>query len=58
MHGNVWQWTDTADGEYRVVRGGGWGAAATFCQAGFRYRDAPTFRFGDLGFRLARVSVR
>jgi formylglycine-generating enzyme required for sulfatase activity/tRNA A-37 threonylcarbamoyl transferase component Bud32 len=58
MHGNVWQWTDTADGEVRVVRGGGWGAAGTFCQAAFHYGDAPTFRFGDLGFRLVRIPAR
>jgi formylglycine-generating enzyme required for sulfatase activity len=57
-HGNVWQWTDTAVGEYRVVRGGGWGAASSFCRAAFQYKDAPTFRFGDLGFRLVRVPVR
>jgi formylglycine-generating enzyme required for sulfatase activity len=58
MHGNVWQWTETADGEFRMVRGGGWGGAGTFCRAAFRYRDASTFQFGDLGFRLVRVHVR
>ena len=62
MHGNVWQWTDTADGEYRMNRGGGWrnlgtsGRTADGCRAADRYGYGPGTRGNVLGFRLARVS--
>jgi serine/threonine-protein kinase len=61
MHGNVWQWTDTAAGSNRVTRGGGWrnlgtsGRSADGCRAADRYGYAPTTRGNVLGFRLARV---
>jgi formylglycine-generating enzyme required for sulfatase activity len=58
MHGNVWQWTDTAGGSDRVHRGGSWLREGTNCQAAFRLRYAPAVRFPNLGFRLARVPVR
>jgi formylglycine-generating enzyme required for sulfatase activity len=58
MHGNVWQWTDTAEGSDRVLRGGSWDNFGTSCQAARRSGLAPTFRGLDLGFRLARVPVR
>jgi formylglycine-generating enzyme required for sulfatase activity len=58
MHGNVWQWTDTAEGSDRVNRGGSWGLSGAGCQAASRTRITPTFRSDYLGFRLARVRVR
>jgi formylglycine-generating enzyme required for sulfatase activity len=59
MHGNVWQWTDTVLGPGQVVgRGGGWNGVALRGRAAGRVLYAPSFRYADLGFRLARVPVR
>jgi formylglycine-generating enzyme required for sulfatase activity len=41
-----------ATGKYRVLRGGGWGAAARYCRSAVRGRNAP-FQWNDLtGFRV------
>jgi formylglycine-generating enzyme required for sulfatase activity len=58
MHGNVGQWTNTAEGWVRVFRGGCWSSDGAICQAADRGRGTPTARNGLLGFRLARVPVR
>jgi formylglycine-generating enzyme required for sulfatase activity len=58
MHGNVWQWTDTAVRSDRVCRGGCWMFNGQSCQAGIRNWNIPTFRYGLIGFRLARTPVR
>ncbi len=58
MHGNVWQWTDTALGSGRVDRGGSWRDASRSCRAGERFGLPPTVQGMNLGFRLARVPVR
>jgi formylglycine-generating enzyme required for sulfatase activity len=57
-HGNVWQWTDTAEGSGRVFRGGGWSDPGPGCRAADRNTkeaDAPSYRLNVLGFLLARV---
>jgi formylglycine-generating enzyme required for sulfatase activity len=63
MHGNVWQWTSTAEanfrgnypGSYRVYRGGSWYTEGHDCQAANRSWRAPTGLSNSVGFRLARV---
>jgi formylglycine-generating enzyme required for sulfatase activity len=58
MHGNAWQWTDTAEGSVQVLRGGGWGYHGTNCRTAVVRRYAPTVRSSGIGLRLARVRVQ
>jgi formylglycine-generating enzyme required for sulfatase activity len=54
MSGNVWEWTSSwyTVNQYRVIRGGDWYHDASFCEVSYRYINAPTLRYYDLGFRL------
>lgn len=52
MHGNVWEWTSTADGDRRVNCGGCWRSGAGSCESDFRDGSSPDYR-SYLGFRLA-----
>ena len=52
MHGNVWEWTSTADGESFVARGGSWGSVAGSCESSYRRSDPTSYHFLNLGFRL------
>ncbi|WP_129662516.1 SUMF1/EgtB/PvdO family nonheme iron enzyme [Phytoactinopolyspora endophytica] len=61
--GNVWEWCwDLYDAEvygtYRVLRGGGWFDEHWSCRASVRRRSHPTFQIDDVGFRVARSTVR
>ncbi len=71
MLGNVWEWVWDDHAPYpegaakdplgpdrrfeRVHRGGGWTSAASDCRAARRDYNQTTYRFSDLGFRLART---
>ena len=53
MLGNVCEWTQTADGGFRVLRGGSWDSPAGNCVASCQLRRRPFERGkGGLGFRL------
>ena len=52
MHGNVWEWTSTADRGRRVPRGGGWYSSARLCESSYRNWSSPVLRYSRLGFRL------
>jgi len=54
LAGNVREWTSSADGRLKVVRGGSWGdSLPDFLAAGFRGMNAPDERFEITGFRCA-----
>jgi hypothetical protein len=56
MHGNVWEWTDSASsGHYRVYRGGSWHYGAGDCRSASPSYDLPEGSNPDLGLRLALV---
>ncbi len=42
------------DPEARSARGGTWTTAPAFCRVAARFADKPSWRFGGVGFRLAR----
>ena len=52
MHGNVWEWTQTAVGKDRVYRGGSWLDSARDCESSCWGGDSPSSRRSLLGFRL------
>lgn len=45
-----------SSGSYYVVRGGGWSLNATYCRVADRLLDTPSYRFYDVGVRLASSS--
>ena len=52
LYGNVWEWTETADGGNRFYRGGSWDSSAGFCESSLRSWLSPSYRGDYLGFRL------
>jgi formylglycine-generating enzyme required for sulfatase activity len=58
MHGNVQQWTSTAEGADRVLRGGGWGSSPLQCGSAHRFWESPASPARGYSFRVVASSVR
>ncbi len=52
MCGNIWDWCLDAEGEHKVIRGGGYMDCAEFCKISARYRNSPIDRDCCVGFRI------
>lgn len=52
MHGNVWEWTISYDGDSAIVKGGGWNTTAGYCEVGYLFLQKKETRGNSLGFRL------
>ncbi|MFP4047658.1 MAG: formylglycine-generating enzyme family protein [Bacteroidales bacterium] len=55
MSGNVWDWTNTPDGSYRIALGGSWYNIADSCEVDFSDSDSPSSVYISLGFRLTKT---
>ena len=52
MLGNVFEWTSTADGRDRVMRGGSCDSSWVYNQSSCHWKSEPSSRYGGTGFRL------
>jgi len=54
MAGNVWEWTASAEGNKRVLRGGSWADYAAYLRCASRLKENPNSRVSIIGFRCIR----
>jgi Sulfatase-modifying factor enzyme 1 len=55
MCGNTWDWCDSDDATYKIIKGGGYCDSAFFCRIEARYRNSPLDRDCTVGFRIKVV---
>jgi hypothetical protein len=55
MCGNTWDWCDSGDAMYKVIKGGGFSDSQRFCRVAARYRNSPLDRDCTVGFRIKVV---
>jgi formylglycine-generating enzyme required for sulfatase activity len=53
MAGNVFEWTASREGKYQVLRGGSFNHGREMAHGAFRVRHKPSYRYRNLGFRVA-----
>ncbi len=57
MAGNVFEWTASVDGEYRVLRGGSYNHNRDLAGCAFRVRHKPAYRYRNIGFRVGSDKI-
>jgi formylglycine-generating enzyme required for sulfatase activity len=53
MAGNVFEWTASLEGRYRILRGGSYNHDRDLARCAFRIRHKPSYQFKNIGFRVA-----
>jgi formylglycine-generating enzyme required for sulfatase activity len=53
--GRAWLQNCEKDNGYRVLRGGSWNNLPDILRSAYRYGNYPSFRSGNVGFRIART---
>ena len=55
VHGNVWEWCQDREGDYRLARGGSWFYPMLFARSANRFFVFPNDRNYTVGFRLLKT---
>ncbi|NQV32485.1 MAG: SUMF1/EgtB/PvdO family nonheme iron enzyme [Phycisphaeraceae bacterium] len=54
LAGNVWEWTSSISGRFRLLHGGSWRDSGFFCTVDSRSGFNPAYTLSSTGFRLCR----